>query len=208
MRFFRFALLFAFAGSMFAVAQEPKAAKKDPSLVPGPFPSYIVADQRTDPKDPKGKRNVEGKIHDLVAGNDLNPTIAVFATKSATKADEPIAKLTAKMKDLQNQYKLEELGTFVIFAVLDKDYANDANSKPAAEELRAWAKQITPAGVVLGLAEKQSETAKAWGVTPGTTSVIFYNRQKILKRWDLQEGDISEEVLAALAKEVEKEMKK
>ena len=151
---------------------------------------------------------MEGKIHDLIAGNDLNPTIAVFATKSATKTDEPIAKLTAKMKDLQNRYKLEELGTFVIFAVLDKDYANDANSKPAADEIRAWAKQINPAGVVLGLAEKQSDTAKAWGVTPGITSIIFYNRQKLLKRWDLKEDGITDEALAALTKEVEKEMKK
>ena len=214
-----------FAGSLSAQVV-PKTA--DPpaqaaNSVPGTFRAYIVLDQRTtppkdpkapaDPKTPKepgqgpeGKRNVTGFQHDLIVSNELNPTIVVF-TRSA-KPDDGLAKLVGKMKELAATYKTLDFGAYLFFPVLDKVYADDAKSKPTADELKKWGEAVPVGPVVIGLSEKESEQTKAWKLPEQGVTVIFYHRLRVVKRWDLPADGVTDEVLAALAAEVTKELKK
>lgn len=212
-----------------AVAQDPKPA--DPpapaaNAVPGTFRAYIVLDQRTappkdaadpktppDPKAPKepakgpeGKRNVTGFQHDLIVANELNPTVVVFSRSA--KPDDGLAKLVGKMKELTTAYKTIDLGAYLFFPVLDKVYADDAKSKPTADELKKWGEGVPVGTVVIGLSEKESDQTKAWKLPEQGVTVIFYYRLKVVKRWDLSDGGVTDEVLAALAAEVNKELKK
>lgn len=193
------------------VAQEPpKPADPPPpkaaNAVPGTFRSYIVLDQRTDPKDPKGKRNVTGFQHDLIVANELNPTVAVFARSA--KPDEPLGKLAGKLKELAATYKPLEFGAYLFFPVLDKVYADDAKSKATADELKKWGEGAAVGGVVIGLSEKDSEQTRAWKLPETGTTIVFYNRLKVLKRWDLPEGGLTDDAIAAVVAEVHKELKK
>jgi len=193
-----------------AVAQDPPKPADTPvkltNATPGTFRSYIVLDQRTDPKDPKGKRNVTGFEHDLIVANELNPTVAVFCRSD--KPDEATAKLVGKMKELNNTYKTIDFGGYVFFPVLGKVYADDPKSKATADALKAWGEAIPVGTVVIGLSEKESAQTKAWTLPETGTSIVFYNKHKVIKRWDLPENGITDEVLTALTAAVTAELKK
>jgi hypothetical protein len=190
-----------------ALAQQPMTPA-DAGSTPSTFRSYVVVDQRTDAKDPQ---NRTGKQHDLVSGNALNPTLAVFASTIPKTADEPLAKLIQRVKAVQDTYKGEQFGAFVIFAVLEKDYTADAKADDKAKEIATWASATPPGGVVLGLAKMadgKPGDAMNWGLAPETTTVVFYNRHKLIKRWDLKDAGITDEMLNSITAEADKEMKK
>lgn len=192
-----------------AVAQEPKPADppvKVTNATPGTFRSFIVLDQRTDPKDPKGKRNVTGFEHDLIVANELNPTVAVFSRSD--KPDETTAKLVGKLKDLTATYKPLDFGADLFFPVLGKVYADDPKAKATADALKAWGEGVPAGTVVIGLSEKDSDQTKAWTLPDTGTVIVFYHKHKVVKRWEVAEGGITDEVLAALTAEVTKELKK
>jgi hypothetical protein len=202
----RFPLLLTTAALVAAagVAQEPPKAA---NATPGTFRSYVVLDQRTDAKDPKGKRNVAGFEHDLIVSNELNPTVAVFSR--IAKPDDATAKLVGKLKDLSAAHKTLEFGAYLFFPVLDKVYADDAKAKATADELQKWGEAIPVGPVVIGLSEKESGQTKAWNLPDTGLVIVFYNRHKVIKKWELADtSGITDEVLAALAAEVNKELKK
>ncbi|MCU0703382.1 MAG: hypothetical protein MUF18_05260 [Fimbriiglobus sp.] len=203
MRFMRVVSACGVAAWLFAGASaQPKAA--DPT--PGTFRSFIVLDQRTDPKDPKGRRNVTGFQHDLIVANDLNPTVAVFARSA--KPDESLNKLTAKLKELATTYKPLDFGAYLFFPVLDKTYTDDAKAKATADELKKWAEGVPVGPVVVGLGEKESDQTKAWKLPDTGVSIVFYHKHKVVKRWDLSADGLTDEVIAAVAAEVARELKK
>jgi hypothetical protein len=212
MRITRVVCVGVFAAWLLAAsAQEPKPADTPPKsadAVPGPFRSYIVLDQRTDPKDPKGKRNVTGFQHDLIVETGLGPAVVVFSRAPATKADDPLAKLVGKLKELGTTFEASDLGTYLIFPILDKSYADDPKAKETADTLKRWAEQVVVGPVVVGLSEKEAEKTKAWGLPEAGTVIVFVNRQKVLKRWDLDAGKLTEEVGAEVVAAVTKELKK
>ncbi len=213
-------------GLAVALAQAPKPADPPPpkpaNAVPGTFRAYIALDQRTaPPKDPKepadpkapkepklteGKRNVTGFQHDLIVANELNPTVAVFSRSA--KPDDATAKLVGKLKELAATYKTIDFGAYLFFPVLDKVYADDAKSKATADELKKWGEGVPVGPVVIGLSEKDSAQTKAWNVHDTGVTVVFYNRLRVVKRWDLPPGGVTDEVIAELAAEVNKELKK
>lgn len=192
-----------------AVAQEPKPADppvKVTNATPGTFRSYIVLDQRTDPKDPKGKRNVAGFEHDLVVANGLNPTVAVFSRSD--KPDEATAKLVGRLKDLTNTYKTIDFGAYLFFPVLGKVYADDPKAKATADDLLKWGEEVKAGTVVIGLSEKDSDQTKAWTLPDTGVVIVFYHKHKVVKRWDLPADGVTDEVLGALTAAVNAELKK
>ena len=189
-----------------ALAQAPDAAK--PGTTPSTYRSYIVADQRTDIKD---VNNRTGKLHCLVDENSLNPVVAVFANKVPTGGDEPLAKLTKKLKELQATYRAEEFGAFVIFTVLEKDYINDEKADATAEAIKAWANTVQPGGVPLGLTKKpdgKAGDALSWGLPVEGTTVVLYHRHKVIKRWDLKDDGLTDAVVGEIAAAATGEVKK
>ena len=160
----------------------------------------------SDPKDPKGKRNVAGFQHDLIVGNELNPTVAVFSRSA--KPDEATAKLVAKLNEFTAAHKTLDFGAYLFFPVLDKVYADDPKAKATADELKTWGEEAKAGAVVLGLCEKDSPQTKAWTLPDAGTVVVFYHRLKVVKRWELPADVITDEALAALTAEVTKELKK
>lgn len=188
------------------VAQD---AKPDAATTPTTFRSYVVVDGRTDVKD---TLNRTGKLHDLIGGNGLNPVVAVFASKVPTTGDEPIAALVKKLKELQGgPFKADQLAAFVVFTALDKDYVADAKADATAEAIKAWATTVGPGGVVLGLAKKpdgKDGDAAKWNLPPDGTTIVFYHRHRVIKRWDLKDDGPSAEAVAAVADEVAKELTK
>jgi hypothetical protein len=191
----------AFAAGGTLVAQQPPSTTST-------YRSFIVVDQRTDAKSPQ---NRTGKLHDLVNENSLNPVVAVFANKVPTGGDDGLSKLTKRLKEVQNTYKSDEFGTFVIFAVLDADYITDPKADATAEAIKAWAGTVQPGGVALGLAKKadgKEGDALKWNLSPDNVSILFYNRHKVLKRWDVPVDGITDEMVNAVVAEVDKEMKK
>ena len=187
---------------------DPKPAKADPNTTPSTYRSFIVVDQRTDLKSPQ---NRAGKLHDLVGENSLNPVIAVFSNAMPTGGDDAVSKLVKKLKEIQATYKADEFGTFVIFAVLDTDYVIDNKADTRAEELKAWAGTVQPGGVAVGLAKKadgKEGDAKNWGLSPDSTSIVLYNRHKVVKRWDVAPAGISDQLVNEVAAETDKVMKR
>lgn len=187
---------------------DPRPAKADPNTTPSTYRSFIVVDQRTDPK---SLQNRTGKLHDLVGENSLNPVVAVFSNAMPSGGDDAISKLVKKLKEVQSTHKADEFGTFVIFAVLDTDYVIDTKADARAEELKAWAGTVQPGGVAIGLAKKsdgKEGDAKNWNLSPDNTSIVFYNRHKILKRWDVPTTGITDQLLNEISAEVDKEIKR
>ena len=222
-----------------ALAQPPAAAKREP--IPGTFRAYVVQDFRSpvppakdDPADPdpkpapgpaSGKRNVTGFQHDMIADNELNPTVAVFA-RDLPAAGGPLDKLADKLMDLSAAYAPDGFGGYVFFPVLEKSYADDAKkAKAASDLLTAWAKPLdadwtkrqpkkqdkdpVPFGrLVVGLAEKGGKDAEAWKLPADGTTVVFYHRLKVVRRWDVAADGLTPGVIDEVAAEVAKELKK
>lgn len=212
MRFSRLVGVCGFAACLLSSASaQPKPADppaKDPNAVPGTFRSYIVLDQRTDPKDPQGKRNVTGFQHDLITANELNPTVVVFSRAAATKADEPVGVFVGKLKELATTYKTIDFGAYLFFPILDKPYTDDPKAAATADALKKWAEGVPVGPVVVGLCEKVSEQTKAWNLPEQGITVVFYNKLKVVKRWDLAADGLTEEKMGEVVATVNKELGK
>ena len=160
-----------------------------------------------------GKRNVTGKEHCLVTESELNPTLAIFSG-ALPAAEGNLTKLAKKAKDIQAAYKAEDFSAFALFHVLTDDFASDKNADKSADALRAWADGVKPGGVVIALGtkgpdDKPTKPMSDWKLSPTGTSAIFFHKHKIVKRWDFAaDADITEATIAAIAAEVDKEMKK
>jgi hypothetical protein len=187
---------------------DPKPAQTAAGTTPSTFRSYIVVDQRTDPKSPQ---NRAGKLHDLINENSLNPVIGVFCNSMPQGGDDEISKLVKKLKEIQATYKADEYGSFVIFAVLDSDFVVDPKADTRVEELKAWAGTVPPGGVAIGLAKKadgKEGDALKWNLSAENVTVVFYNRHKLIKRWDVPTTGITDQMIAEVSAEADKEMKR
>jgi hypothetical protein len=189
-----------------AGAQDAKPA--DPGTTPSTFRSYIVADGRTPPTDPQ---NRTGKQHDLIDGNGLNPVVGVFTGRKPVGPDDSLTKLVKRLSQVQADYRQDQFGAFVLFTVLDKEYVADDKADATAKAIAEWATAVQPGAVVLGLAKKpdgKPGDATNWNLAPDTTTVVFYNRHKVLKRWDVKDDAITDEMVNAVAAEVGQALKK
>ncbi len=230
--------------SVSAFAQKPAdpPAPAAANAVPGNYRAYIVQDFRSpipatkdDPADPDpkpaplspsaGKRNVTGFQHDMIADNELNPTVVVFV-RDLPKAGGGLDKLADKLMDLSTTYGPDGFGGYVFFPVLEKTYAEDGKkAKAATDALIAWAKPLDAdwakrqpkkvekdplpfSKLVVGLTEKGSKQTEAWKLPAEGVTVIVYHRLKLVKRWDLAADGLTPEVTDAVAKAVADEMKK
>jgi len=133
MKFACAAGLFAAFLSLAASAQEPKSTAKEPAstgqkgeLVPAPFRSYIVVDDRFPPRvagstnpDDRDPKNRTNKMHDLIGEQGLHPVLAVFVREDAKKLTPTggVGKLAAEMNKLMTlpEYHGAKLASFVIF---------------------------------------------------------------------------------------------
>jgi hypothetical protein len=70
---------------------------------------------------------------------------------------------------------------------------------------------VQPGGVVVGLSKKadgKDGDAKNWGLNPENITVVFYNRHKFIKRWDTAASAVNDQLIADVAAEADKEMKR
>ncbi len=192
-----------------APAQDAKAE----GLIPKTYRSYVVADLRTDPKEPQGKRNVTGKLHCLVTESELNPTLAVFSCV-APSADGKLTALTRKVKQLHADYKALDFNAFVIFPLLKDDFAFDPAADKTAEALRLWVEGVKPDGLAIGLGtrgpdDKPTAEMTAWKLNIDGISVVFYHRHKLIKRWDFaSEEAITDDAFTEIQKTIAEELKR
>jgi hypothetical protein len=199
---------------MTVAAQAPTGggAKAD-DLIPKTFRSYVVADLRTDPKDPTGKRNVTGKLHCLVTESELNPTLAVFSG-TAPSADGKLTLLTRSLKQLHTDYKSLDFNAFILFTLLKDEFAFDPNADKTAEDIRLWTESVKPDGLAVALAtrgpdDKPTEAMTAWKLSTEGVTVVFYHRHKFIKRWDFASEDaINDAAIEEMQKAVNAELKR
>jgi hypothetical protein len=165
-----------------AIAQDiaPAAALKAGDPVPANFRAFVAADARFEKGSPRNRQN---KLHDLVADNALNPTIAVFS-RTAPAADTPAAKVTAVLTKLVTDFKAERLGAFVNFITLDKEYQNEEGRDAKAAAAAALSTQLNSGNVPFTLAEKKSAATAAWGLDDKTDLlIVYYDRMTVKKVW-------------------------
>lgn len=130
----RFLLSLGLLGATLAAAtsQQPKtpAVPKKGELIPSPFRSYIVVDDRYPPKvagsnnpddrDPKDRTN---KMHCLVCENGLNPVAVIFIREDAKKLSPTggIGNLAQGLNKLQSEpeFRGAKLGAFAIFLKIE-----------------------------------------------------------------------------------------
>lgn len=186
----------------------PKAATPPPGgqSIPSSFRSYIVADDRFPPKDPKGPadpRNRTARMHDLVIEHGLNPTVAVLARaekKGEPTADAPAAKLAKGLDPLVAKHRGNNFGAYVIFLALDKEFPDDGRSiednplkglvrDEKAKEVADLAAGLKATRVPFGLAAADSPATAAWGVRKeDDLVVVLYHRMRVVNRWAFPAG--------------------
>lgn len=216
MRISRLVMVCGFAACLLpAFAQQPKPADPPPAksadAVPGPFRAFMVLDQRTDPKDPKGKRNVTGFQHDLITSNELNPTVVVFARTQASKPDEPLAVFVGKLKEVAKTYSSLDFGAYLFFPILKESYTDDPKAAATGEELKKWAEGVAVGPVVVGLCEAKSDQTgeKGWNLPADQgVTVVFYHKLKVVKRWDVAADGLTAEVMDKVVAKVNEELGK
>ncbi len=168
--------------STLASAQEGAAVKplKAGDPIPQTFRAFLAADQRFEKDSPKNRPK---KLHDLVTDNGLNPVLVAFV-RTAPAADTPAAKLARAMSGLVTTFKPERLGAFMLFITLDKEYQLEENRDPKAEAAANLSAQLQSGNVPFGLAAKESDATKAWGLSANEEIVvIYYNRMIVQKVW-------------------------
>jgi hypothetical protein len=188
---------------IFTVATAPA---QDDRPVPGTFRSFIVADPRTDLKDPRNRTNM---MHDLVTESGLNPTVAVFARSTPATDDAPVASLVRQLDSLAQKYRADRFGAFVIFLTLGDEYPKDTQRDERAKEVRDLAEQLKVPNVPFGLAAADSEAVKAWGLQAGDDiTVVLFDRLKVVRRWTFSaEKPPSEDDIKAIAATVENQLR-
>ncbi len=179
------------AGLLLTTAARAQEAKDDEKKtddkktavepVPSGFRSFIVSDERFDPKN---VRNRTAKMHDLVTENGLNPVVAIFARTVPAGEDAPLSKLVKQLNAYVTKYRASRAAAFVIFLTLEKEYPDDESRSMKADAVKALADQLKATMVPFGLAAGKSPMTEAWkiGETDELT-VIVYHRMKLVKRW-------------------------
>jgi hypothetical protein len=178
----RILALLALAVGTAALARTQSTGMKPGDPVPSTFRSFIVVDDRTDPK--KDARNRTNRMHDLVTENGLHPAVIVFSRTTPQKDDAPVAKLIKQLDTLAVKHKADRLGAFVQFLTLAKEYPEDDQRDERAKAVRDLAGQLKAANVPLGLAAGASDQVKAWGLGEGhDLTVVLINRMKLRQAW-------------------------
>jgi hypothetical protein len=194
-------------------------AAQEPTGVPAGFRSYLVQDDRyPTPAGADGKpglkdpRNRTAMLHDLVAELGLNPVVAVFSRATPTP-DASVGPLLKRLDELPAAHrKLQDRGRpvravtpFVVFLALEKEYPEDEARDAKAGQVRELAAALKTPRVVYGLAAGKSAQAEAWRLADDAeTVVVVYDRMQVLKRWDLKPGDLTDEVVKAVAAEADR----
>lgn len=211
-RFFRTcgALVLFGAPSVVAQQPEPKAAPKTEPTVPSTVRSFIVADKRTDIKDPLNRTN---KLHCLVCENNLNPVVAVFArTVPAPGADEPLTKLTTELKKLlaDEKNKAQNFGSFIVFVALDKEFQADDKRDIVAANVKTWGEAVGSGPIVLGLTGQTGEAVKSWNLNKeDDITVVLYHRMKLVQvPWKFEAGKMADADIKAIIAATQAELGK
>ena len=125
-----FGILGILAAVATAAAQEPKADPPgQPEIVPSPFRSFMVVDDRYPPKIPqpvkpedRDPRDRTNKMHCLVCDNGLSPVVAVFVRADpkglATSGVVNLAKAVDRLIP-EPEYRADKLAGFVIFLKIE-----------------------------------------------------------------------------------------
>ncbi len=190
-------------------AQEPKQPAKAGETIPSTFRSFIVADKRTDAKDPLNRTD---KLHCLVCENNLNPVVAVFARSQPKNAEDPLAKLVVELKKLlgNEKYKAQNFGSFVIFVTLEKEFQSDDKRDIFAGAIKTWGESIGAGPVVLGLTGQTGDAAKNWNLNKDDDiTVVLYHRMKMIQKpWTFAEGTMADADVKAIIAATEAELAK
>jgi len=193
--------------SWLGIAQETPPATA--STVPGTFRSFIAVDKRFPLEN---VRNRQDRMHCFICEAGLNPVVAVFTRADPTTVtpDSALGKLIqalgrprieaemigAPARDpggFVAKYRAANAAAFVIFLALEKDYPEDTRGEAVkglvrdqiVQSLRAAAEPLNAPLVPFGLAASESPSTEAWKLDPGQdTTVVVYNRMKLIKRWD------------------------
>ncbi len=157
--------------------------------VPAGFRAFVVVDDRYPPKKPMPKspddrdpRDRTNMIHNLVVESGLNPTVAVF-TRTPPGANTAAAKLAKDLQPLVVKHKGNNLGAYVVYLTLEKEYPQDdryVENDPSkgfvrereADAIRALATQLNTPNVVYGLAAGKSQQLDDWKVGDNDTVLI------------------------------------
>jgi hypothetical protein len=178
----RILALLALAAGSAALARTQSSGLKPGDPVPANFRSFIVVDDRTDPK--KDARNRTNRMHDLVTENGLHPAVIVFSRTTPQKDDAPAAKLIKQLDTLAVKHKAERLGVFAQFLTLAKEYPEDDQRDERAKAVRDLAGQLKAANVPFGLAAGASDQVRAWGLGEGhDLTVVLVDRMKVVQVW-------------------------
>ncbi len=197
------------AASVAAQEPDPKQPAKDDATIPSTFRSFIVADKRTDAKDPLNRTD---KLHCLVCENNLNQVVAVFARSQPKNAEDPLAKLVIELKKLlgNEKYKAQNFASFVIFVTLEKEFQSDDKRDTFAGAIKTWGESIGAGPVVLGLTGQTGDAAKNWNLNKDDDiTVVLYHRMKpVQKPWTFAEGKMADSDVKAIIAATETELSK
>lgn len=208
----------------FLVSAALTAQDTTPNAVPATFRTYVVVDQRFDPKksaDPKAPperdpRDRTEKLHCFVCEHGLNPTVAILTRANPTE-DSAAAKLAKGLQPLVAENRASQLNAFLSFLLLDAEFPADNGRNDKGEftrdvkaaQVKALAEQLKTNLIPFGLSAKKSEAVTAWGLTDEQeTVVVLYHKMRIVKKWAFNAGGPSDDeirtILAATKAEVAK----
>jgi len=212
MKTVRRVLLAGVAGLALVVAAP--AQDKSEEIKQG-FRAYIVAEPRFPADD---VRNRTGKMQDLVTDHGLNPVVAVFARNIPAEAG-PLTEVVKTTDALAEEYKVQRLGTFLVFLSLKDEFRKDESRDARINEITRWAAGVMPKRTTIGLAEATEvpdgtnqpavpAQVAAMGIAAEDDIVIvFYDQFRVIQRWKFKAGTPpGESDLGALAQAVNKRL--
>jgi hypothetical protein len=178
------------------------------------FRAYIVAEPRFPADD---VRNRTGKMQDLVTDHGLNPVVAVFARNIPADANNPLTEVVKTLDALGEEYKLQRLGTFLVFLSLKDEFRKDESRDARINEITRWAAGAMPKRTTIGLAEA-TEVPDNQPLVPAQVTamgiaaeddvlIVFYDQFRVIQRWKFKEKALPTEAdLGAVAQAVNKRL--
>lgn len=184
---------------------EQPPVKLEPAEIPTTFRSQVVVDQRSTPDNFRNRTN---KMHDFVCEHELNPTIAVFARTIPSEKDGALGKLTNALHRLASEEKVmaDKFGVFMIFLSIDMEFHLDDKRDVQGDLIKKYAEVVASPMVPLGLAAKKSKQVEAWKIGDEEITVIFYHRQKEVKRWAFAADKPEAGEVAEIVRSVKKQL--
>jgi hypothetical protein len=224
-----------------APAQEPKGESTDQKgstgqkgqVVPAPFRSFLVADDRFPPKvnppvrpEDRDPRDRTRKMHDLVGEYGLSPVVAVFVRADPKGlANSGVVKLAQAVDKKVPSYRADRLAGFVQFLriegmpkpvtltnadgttkalELDAEYPDDEKRDVYADEIAQLAKAAGTPNIPFGMAPVASKSVAAWGIrADDAVTVVIYSRLRVANRWTFPATGPTDEQIATIIKETE-----